>query len=416
MRYLQKMLFTLVGVPVLACLIGITFLASSPPVLSQQSSLKIYIDADRTGAIASGVSIEQGVRAGLASYGNQLNGRDVELVIRDHRGSTPRSKRHLNEFLKDKDALLVVSGLHSPPLLANREFINENKILTLDPWAAAGPITRPSTEDNWIFRLSVDDTKAGEMITRFAVAEGFKKPYLLLEDTGWGNSNLKTMSSAIKNANGTLMGVSRFKWGVGSSESESIAVKIKNSGADVVFLVANANEAKPLLTALMKNPATKHLPIRSHWGIAGGRFAEDVPAVVKNLDLKFIQTKFSFLSEGETAVTKKAFSTAQKLYPEVISKKEDIKAPTGFIHAYDLMLLLNEAAQQISWSGDLQQDHLALRMALESINKPVQGLVKLYKAPFSPYQVSSADAHEALGIDDMAMGQFDENGVIRLVK
>ena len=54
-------------------------------------------------------------------------------------------------------------------------------------------------------------------------------------------------------------------------------------------------------------------------------------------------------------------------------------------------------------------------MALESISKPIQGLVKLYKEPFKPYQVSSFNAHEALGIDDLAMGWFDENGVIRLV-
>jgi branched-chain amino acid transport system substrate-binding protein len=308
-----------------------------------------------------------------------------------------------------------VSGLHSPPLLANRDFINENKILTLDPWAAAGPITRPATEENWIFRLSVDDTKAGEVITQYAAKEDFKKPYLLLEDTGWGDSNLKTMSKAIKSTGGSLMGVSRFKWGVGNSESETIAVKIKNSGADVVFLVANANEARPLLKALMKNPDIKHLPIRSHWGIAGGSFAEDVPAVVKNLDLKFIQTKFSFFSGEETAVTEKAFSTAQKLFPEMIKKKEDIKAPTGFIHAYDLMLLLNEAAKSISWTGDVQQDRQALKLALERIKNPVQGLVKLYEQPFKPYLVSSPDAHEALGVDDLAMGQFDENGLIRLV-
>lgn len=398
-----------------AVAVGLCLIIVSVASLAEQKPLRIYIDADRTGAKASGLAIEQGVRAGLAGYGNQLNGRDVEVVIRDHRGSTPRSKRHLNEFLEDNDALLVVSGLHSPPLLANRDFINENKILTLNPWAAAGPITRPATEENWIFRLSVDDSIAGQMITNYAVKEGFKKPYLLLEDTGWGNSNLKTMSAAIKGNDATLMGVSRFKWGVGSSESDSIAIEVKNSGADVVFLVANANEAKPLLTALMKNPATKHLQILSHWGIAGGSFAEDVPNVVKNLDLKFIQTKFSFLSEGETAVAKKAFLAAQKLYPEAVSKKEDIKAPTGFIHAYDLMLLLNEAAQSISWSGDLQQDRLALKMALENISKPVQGLVKLYKEPFKPYQVSSPNAHEALGIDDLVMGRFDENGVIRLV-
>lgn len=416
MRYLHKFLFTLVSIPVLVTLIGLMFFVSSSPVFSQQSSLKIYIDADRTGAAASGLSIEQGVRAGLTSYGNQLNGRDVEVVIRDHRGSTPRSKRHLNEFLKDKDALLVVSGLHSPPLLANRDFINQNKILTLDPWAAAGPITRPATDENWIFRLSVDDTKAGEMITRFAAKEGFKKPYLLLEDTGWGNSNLKTMSGAIKNTDGAMMGVSRFKWGVGRSESDAIAIKIKNSGADVVFLVANASEAKPLLEALMNNPATKHMPVRSHWGIAGGSFAEESKKIVQQLDLKFLQTKFSFLDEENSAVEQQAFALAQKLYPETIVNKSDIKAPTGFIHAFDLMLLLNEAAKSVSWSGDLQQDRLALKNALEQLNKPIHGLVKTYTQPFQPYLVSNPDAHEALGINDLAMGQFDESGSIRLVK
>lgn len=397
----------------LSAMTFLLFILISGSAYSQQP-LKIYIDADRSGAKASGLSIEQGVRAGLDGIGNQLNGRDVEVVIRDHRGSTPRSKRHLNEFVQDPNALLVVSGLHSPPLLANRDFINEQKILTLDPWAAAGPITRPKTAENWIYRLSVDDTVAGEMITKYAAKEGFKKPYLLLEDTGWGNSNLKTMSEAIKNTNGTLMGVSRFKWGIGKSESDSIAIRVKNSGADVVFLVANANEAKQLLNSLMGNPATKHLPIRSHWGIAGGSFAEDATEVVKQIDLKFIQTKFSFLSTKESVVADKAFASAQKLYPEKIKKKEDIKAPTGFVHAYDLMLLLNEAAKTVSWSNDIKQDRLAIKKALERIKNPVQGLVKLYKEPFQPYLVTTPNAHEALGMDDLVMGRFDQSGLILL--
>ncbi len=42
MQCIQKMLFNVVVIPALASLIGIVFLASSAPVFSQQSPLKIY--------------------------------------------------------------------------------------------------------------------------------------------------------------------------------------------------------------------------------------------------------------------------------------------------------------------------------------------------------------------------------------
>ncbi len=37
--------------------------------------------------------------------------------------------------------------------------------------AAAGPITRYPSDAHWIFRLSVDDTKAGYVIARYAIEE-----------------------------------------------------------------------------------------------------------------------------------------------------------------------------------------------------------------------------------------------------
>ncbi|NRA59878.1 MAG: hypothetical protein HRU25_02995 [Psychrobium sp.] len=55
------------------------------------------------------------------------------------------------------------------------------------PWAAAGPITRSKQAENRIFRFSIDDAKAGHFIAKQAIAQGFKRPYLLLEDTGWEN-------------------------------------------------------------------------------------------------------------------------------------------------------------------------------------------------------------------------------------
>jgi len=86
------------------------------------------------------------------------------ITIFKDKCSTPRFKKHLNRYLEDPKALLIFSGLHSPPLLANRELINQQGILILDPCTAAGSITRYAAEKNWIFRLSIDDSKAGYVI------------------------------------------------------------------------------------------------------------------------------------------------------------------------------------------------------------------------------------------------------------
>jgi len=152
---------------VLAGLISINNISKA-----ESSVFNIYLSADQSGAKASGKSIEQGIRTALAEVNNKIGNINVKLIIQNHRGSTPRAKKHLSQYLKDPDALVLFSGLHSPPLLANREFINKSGILVLDPWAAAGPITRYPSSENWIFRLSIDDSKAGYTITKFALSEG----------------------------------------------------------------------------------------------------------------------------------------------------------------------------------------------------------------------------------------------------
>ncbi len=136
--------------------------------LSANNNLNIYLDADRSGAKASGLSIEQGIRTALSEVNNTIGGKKVNLVIRDHHGNAARSLMHLQEFIQDKNALVVFSGLHSTPLLENLNLINNNQILLLDPWAAAGPITRGKSKENWVFRLSIDDTKAGSVIVNSA--------------------------------------------------------------------------------------------------------------------------------------------------------------------------------------------------------------------------------------------------------
>lgn len=395
--------------------VSVIYILTSFSILHAQQKYTLYLDADFSGATASSDAIRQGINTALAEVDYQLQDIQFELVLKNHRANSLRSKRNLEAFLADEQALLVFSGLHSPPLLANKSYINENKILLLDPWAAAGPITRSNSKQNWIFRLSIDDSNAGIFISQQALKQGFKKPYLLLEDTGWGRSNQKTMTQALIESAVKPVGLSWFNWGIGKNHAKVLLREIKASGADVIFFVGNSNEGVTFTHAMVELPKDIRLPIRSHWGITGGNFTHKVSfAQRQQIDLQFIQTNFSFLNDDLSIFAQKVLALAIKSNDD-INDKNDIKASTGFIHAYDLTKIMIKAIEQVKLTGNKSNDTLLIHHALENLSEPVQGLLKKYQRPFIPYSKSQPDAHEALSIADYSMGKFSNNNDVILL-
>ena len=58
-------------------------------------------------------------------------------------------------------------------------------------------------------------------------------------------------------------------------------------------------------------------------------------------------------------------------------------------------------------------DRNNIRLALENIEKPIQGLVKNYIKPFSKFnQHTNNDAHEALNSESYCMGTFGQHDEI----
>lgn len=376
---------------------------------------KIYLDADFTGTKAASLSIQQGINVALAEENNTIDNFTFEVVTKDHRGNSLRSKKNLEHFLTDEQALVVFSGLHSPPLLANKKYINSNAILVLNPWAAAGPITRSNSKANWIFRLSIDDSNAGIFISQQALKEGFSKPFLLLEDTGWGRSNEKTMTKALKSKHINPSGIQWFNWGLGFNHAKILLREAKSSGADVIFFVGNANEGKVFAQAMIALERQLQLPIRSHWGITGGNFAQVIDKDARQkLNLQFIQTRFSFLTEPRDKLAEQVLTRAKSLYSH-INSANDIQAQTGFIHAYDLTKLFIAAMKQAGLTGNKKDDMLAIKLALENLTTPIVGLIKNYHTPYSSYTLQHSNAHEALSINDYAMGYYQEDNSVVLL-
>ena len=393
------------------------FLISSFIGVSQatENTLYVYLDADLSNHKESSQAIQQGIEVAFSEIDNKIAGFNIAFKYLDHRGNVIRSKRNYQKFINDPNALVIYSGIHSPPLIKNRKFINENKALTLIPWAAAGYITRYPSPENWLFRLSIDDSRAGSVIIDYAMEkQQCKKPHMLLEKTPWGDANLKTMTEALKSHGIDEPETTRFSWSLKAKGAAIVVDEIIRAGSDCIILVSNAVEGAVIVNEILNLPEEQHLPIISHWGITSGNFHEIIPYERrKSLQINFIQSCFAFTNPQQSPFSKAVFSRLVEHSKGEVTKPEDLKSAVGFIHAYDLTLLLIQAIKQTELTGDMDIDRNNIRLALENIDKTIPGLVKTYTKPFSQFnQQTNNNAHEALTPDSYCMATFGKEDEI----
>lgn len=380
---------------------------------AEERLLKVYHDADYTNHYESARSMEMGFATALDEIQPRLGEYKIEWVRKDHRGNSVRSYQHMQQYLSDPDALIFFGGLHSPPYIQYRDFINQNGILLLISWAAGGPITRYSEGANWVFRLSIDDTKAGYRLAQYALDEAqCHTPHLLHEDTPWGKSNHNTLLKAFSTRQKNDIKTTWFNWHTKEQEAKMLLRTIQNDGADCILYVGNALEGEVFSLAMLSLPNNQQLPIISHWGITGGSFGKIINNKAQSLKLSFIQTCFSFLSSPVNDFSKAVFLRAKRLFPDELENMSDIPAPPGFIHSYDLGKVVLTALRSSTLTGDIVQDRGRLRNALENMPESVQGLIKTYNKPFHAWAEDRDDAHEALGLNDFCMAHYNKAGHI----
>jgi len=365
----------------------------------------LYLDADMTVHKESGLSIKRGIETALELFHKKYTDIKVNLKVLDHRGNTRRSLANFKKMKDDPKLLAVFGGLHSPPLITNNKFINDNRILTFVPWAAGGPITRSKTKENWIYRLSIDDAQAGGFIAKYAATKRkCTKPFLVLENTPWGKSNERNMTRGLKALNYEPYDIQFFGWRVSKSASSEITEKIAKSNADCIFFVGNGKDAKTIFSSFGKKKISQ--PIFSHWGITGGNNAAMAKVINENnLDVSIIQTKFSFLQKNMNKFQK--FVKKQIINKYQLKNENQIQPMSGWVHAFDLTNIMLNALLKENGKSSISK---RIKESLDSGSTVSEGLIKKYTKPFSKYSKNNPNAHEALNQSDYVMRKYDSGG------
>lgn len=359
----------------------------------------IGLDADMSlGTAQGGEAIRRGVELAIDEINTDggLLGRELKLVVRDHRGNPARGYDNISEFGAMKDILAVVGGIHTPVALHELKAIHENKLIYLGPWAAGTPVVDNGFDPNYVFRVSVRDAFAGGFMVEHALAAGKTKLGLLFERTGWGRSNEQAVKSALAEKGLVPVGLEWFNRGIADMGDE--IERLYQKGAEAVILVSTPNEGGVAVKSMVARMKKERLPIISHWGISGGTFYKDYSDYLNELDFVFLQT-FSFFKPPKPEHAHRIFTAYQKKYPKT-QGLEDVFSPVGTAHAYDLVHLL---ARAVTSAGTTDREKV--RDALENIRFH-DGLMKDYAPPFTK------ERHDALDAGSFLMTRFSKQGVI----
>jgi branched-chain amino acid transport system substrate-binding protein len=361
--------------------------AATGAVAQSKEPVKIGLSAAVSGgSAASGEAIKRGLEIAIGEInakGGVLGGRPLQLVVRDDEGQPAKGVTIARELVEREKVAAVFGGLHTPVALAQVAVWHELKTPYMGAWAAGTNITRNGQSPNYVFRVSANDDDADKFLTRYATEVLRKgKPGLLLENTSWGQSNEAGLTKWLGEKAIRAVGIEKFNWG--DPDMSPQLVRLKNAGADHVVLVANAPEGAQVVKSRAK--IGWEIPMVSHWGISGGRFAELTGELSDGV--AFLQTYSFFGKQNERG--EQVLKALKEKYG--VKGPEDVIAPVGTANAYDGLHLVALAIEQAG-----STDGAKVRDALEGLKAEYKGLIKTYRRPFT------AEQHDALTDADYIM-------------
>lgn len=361
--------------------------------------VKVGLDAEfGLDGSTSAQAIEFGLRVAIAEVnaaGGVLQGRPLELVVRDNRSMPARALSNLRALAAMPDLVGVFGGKFSPVILEAVPVIHEAGLPFFAVWSSADAIVDNGMSPNYVFRLALRDSLAMPKMLRTAQGRGFDKVGLLLANTGWGRSNLAAAERYVAVAGKpAIVQVAWHNWAERSLLQRYQS--LRRAGAQAVVLVANDDDAAGLVREVAALPGDERIPLIAHQGVTGGSFTALAGPALNEVDLSVLQT-FNFFRARPAALARFLSASAQVGGPTRI---EDIDAPMGVAHAYDMLHLL---AVAIDRAGST--DRSAVRDALEKLPEH-HGLIKVYRRPFKPRD------HEALGKEELVMSRYRSDGVL----
>lgn len=369
------------------CLAVLSALAEEP--------IRIGVSGPFTGGSSPmGISMLDGIRvaADEINAGGGILGRRIVLVERDDEARNEKGAQVVQELIEDEGVVAALGIVNTGVALASQRYYQQARIPVITSVATGTLVTKqflpPEHPDNFVFRVSANDTIQASMIVVEAVERrGFRRVAIFHDATNYGQLGKEDLEAALAAKNVQPVVIERFQ--IRQADMTTQLRRARDAGAQAILTYGIGPELAQIANGMAR--MNWRAPLIGSWTLAMSNFIDDAGPNAEGARMP--QT---FIPEP-TSPKRQAFLAAWRMQ----TGSARIPVPPAAAQGYDSLLLLAAAIRQArSTDGD------RIREALEDLREPVEGVIMTYRHPFS------RENHETItSAHDIYMGEV-RNGTV----
>ena len=347
------------------------------------------------GSSPMGISMREGIRiaAGLVNARGGVLGRALELVERDDQADNERGARVAEELVHKEGIVAALGIVNTGVALASQRHYQLARIPMITAVATGSLITRqflpPEFADNYIFRVSANDSLQAQVIVDEAVTRrGLQRLAIFHDATNYGVLGSEDLITALDQRGLAAVIIERFQ--LRQTDMGPALERARKAGAEAVLTYGIGPELAQIANDLAR--LNWRVPIIGSWTLAMSSFIDKAGpnAEGARMPQTFIQDATNPARGDFLAAWQQATGVAR------------IPVPPAAAQGYDSTLLLAQAIHQAN-----SLDGRRIREALEDLRTPVRGVIMSYLRPYS------RDRHETLTHpQQIPMGEVRDGRVV----
>lgn len=252
--------------------------------------LKIAVLIALTGPAAAYGAEERAAIEAVAEKANAaggINGRPIELIVRDTKTNPTEAARLANQVILDEKVIGIIGATTGSETLAFADLAMRSKVPVFAMVGTQSVTDPKEAYSKWVFRMSVPIAVDLPASRSRIVADGHKKLAIFSEEDAYGQQSTSMMTQLSKEK-GDLQVVEHASAPKAATDLTSQAIKIRNASPDAVFLATSSTGSAGAFLRKMQEVGL-NVPVYGMAGIVqkqiiknGGKAAENLiaPALV----------------------------------------------------------------------------------------------------------------------------------------
>ena len=196
-----------------------------------------------------------------------VNGRPVEIIIRDTRGEETQALNAAKELVEKENVLAIIGPSRSGTTLGIISYIEQAET-ALVSCAAARKITDPVRK--WVFQVVPSDRHAVQRLYKYLAANDMTRIAVITASSGYGAEGLHQLESQTEEAGMEIVTAEEF----GDTDSDMTPQLTRIKGTDAQAIICWGIGKAPSLIAKNMAQMGMELPLLQSSGVANDRFIE----------------------------------------------------------------------------------------------------------------------------------------------